>query len=217
MSSVVTRGTEWGGVSRVVRDTYILLSSTLLVTAAVTWATLGANLGMGAYLGSIIGSFALIFVIGRMRNSGWALVAIYAFAALEGVGLGPIISHYLRTPEGSAAVSEATFLTGAVFAGLSAYVHVTKKDFSAWAGMLFAGLIIVVVASIIGLFISSSAYQLTLAAMSAILFSGLILFDTSRIVRGGETNYILATLQLYLDVLNLFLALLRLLGGGDRR
>jgi modulator of FtsH protease len=123
----------------------------------------------------------------------------------------------MRTPTGATVVSEASLLTAAVFVSLSAYVHITKKDFSAWGGMLFTGLIVLIVASVIGLFfLSSSAYQLTLSAISAIIFSGFILFDTSRLVRGGETNYIMAALSLYLDVLNLFLDLLRLL-SSDRR
>jgi len=213
MSSIVSRETLGTGVSSVIKNTYRLLSATLFFTAVVAWSTQGLRLGMLAYLGCMIGSFALIFAIFRLKNSGLGLVALFAFAGLQGVGLGPVISHYLRTPEGSSAVSMASFLTGTVFVGLSAYVHVTKKDFSAWSGMLFAGLMLVVVASIVGIFVSSSAYQMTIAAVSALVFSGYILFDTSRIVLGGETNYILATLRLYLDVLNLFLSLLRLLGG----
>lgn len=201
--------------SNLIKNTYTLLSGTLFFTAGIAWISTDLHLGTLAYLGCFVGSFALIFAIDRMRNSALALLALAGFAALQGIGLGPLISHYLRTPDGSAAVSTAAFLTGAVFVGLSTYVHITKKDFSAWSGMLFAGLLVVVGASIIGLFVSSNAYQLTVAALSALVFSGFILFDTSRIVTGGERNYILATLRLYLDVLNLFISLLRLL--GDRR
>ncbi|BAP88031.1 putative uncharacterized protein [Burkholderiales bacterium GJ-E10] len=203
------------GVSKLVKNTYTLLSATLFITAGVAWESVGLHLSGGAYLVAMIASFAMIFAVFRTRNSAMGLVSLVGFAGLQGVCLGPLISMYLRTPGGSATVATAAFLTGAVFLALSAYVHVTKKDFSAWSGMLFAGLMVVVVSSLIGLFVSSSAYQLTVAALSAMVFSGYILFDTSRIVLGGETNYILATLQLYLDILNLFLSLLRLL--SDRR
>ncbi len=203
------------GVSKLVKNTYTLLSATLFITAGVAWESVGLQLSGGAYLVAMIASFAMIFAVFRTRNSAMGLVSLVGFAGLQGVCLGPLISLYLRAPGGSATVATAAFLTGAVFLALSAYVHVTKKDFSAWSGMLFAGLMVVVVSSVIGLFVSSSAYQLTVAALSAMVFSGYILFDTSRIVLGGETNYILATLQLYLDILNLFLSLLRLL--SDRR
>jgi len=202
--------------SRVLKNTYTLLSATLLFTAAVTWMTQGIRLSGGAYLGCVIGSFALLFVTMRLRNSGFGLLALFAFAGLEGVALGPIISMYAHAPDGSSTVALATGLTGAAFIGLSTYVRVSKRDFSAWGGMLFAGLLVVVVAGLANLFFHSAAASLALAAVSAILFSGYIIYDTSRIVSGGETNYIMATLSLYLDILNLFLALLRLLGGGRR-
>jgi modulator of FtsH protease len=130
---------------------------------------------------------------------------------LQGAGLGPAIASVLKTPHGSEAVAMASFLTASVFVGLSAYVHVTKKDFSAWGGMLFAGLLVVVVVSLVGRCIPSGAYHVTISAVSALVFCGYILYDTSRIVTGGETNYVMATLQLYLDGLNLFLDLLDLL------
>ena len=205
-----------GGISaesRVLKNTYTLLSGTLLFTAAVTWMTQGVRLSNLEYLGCIIGSFGLLFVTMRLRNSGLGLLALFGFAGLEGVALGPVISQYSHSPNGTSTVALAAGLTAAAFVGLSTYVRVTRKDFSAWGGMLFAGLLVVVVASLINLFVQSSAGEMALAAVTAILFSGYILFDTSRIVTGGETNYIMATLRLYLDILNLFLALLRLLGG----
>lgn len=213
MSILIDAGITRVGASRIVRNTYSLLSTTLLFTALVSWATMDVNLGFPIYIGALIGSFVLLFVIMKQRNSAMGLVALFGFAALEGVALGPTVSHYLKSPGGNEVVTEATFLTAAAFVGLSAYVHITRKDFSAWAGMLMTGLVVVVVASLIGFFIPSSAYQLMVASLSAIVFSGYILYDTSRLILGGETNYIMATLSLYLDVLNLFLALLRLLGG----
>jgi modulator of FtsH protease len=211
MTTLVSRSTVGIEVSNLIKNTYALLSASLLFTAAVSWAAMDLHLPLWAYLSCIIASFALIFGIYKARNSGLGILGLFIFAGLQGVALGPVISNVLKTPHGSEAVAMASFLTASVFVGLSAYVHLTKKDFSAWGGMLFAGLLVVVVASLIGLFISSSAYQLTISAVSALVFCGYILYDTSRIVTGGETNYIIATLKLYLDVLNLFLDLLNLL------
>jgi modulator of FtsH protease len=201
--------------ARVLKNTYTLLSATLLFTAAITWATQGVHIAPVAYLACVIGSFVLLFVTFRLQNSGLGVLALFGFAGLEGFALGPVISAYSHAPGGSSTVATAALLTGAAFIGLSAYVHITRKDFSAWAGMLFAGLLVVVVASLISMFFSSPATNMALAAVSSLLFCGYILFDTSRIIHGGETNYIMATVRLYLDILNLFLSLLRLL--GDRR
>jgi len=122
---------------------------------------------------------------------------------------------YLHTPQGSTTVAEAAGMTALAFLALSAYVHTTRKDFSAWSGMLFVGLVVVVIAGLIGIFIPSQAYQMALAGVSALLFCGYILYDTSDIIHGGETNYIIASMRLYLDILNLFLSLLRLLSRRD--
>ena len=215
MNTLVSRSTVRTEVSNLIKNTYALLSASLLFTAAVSWVAMDLHLPLWASLACVIASFALIFGIYKVRNSGLGVLGVFIFAGLQGVGLGPVISNVLKTPHGSEAVAMASFLTASVFVGLSAYVHVSKKDFSAWGGMLFAGLLVVVVASLIGLFISSSAYHLTISAVSALVFCGYILYDTSRIVTGGETNYVIATLRLYLDVLNLFLNLLNLL--SERR
>jgi|SRR5450631_69870 len=201
--------------SRVLKNTYTLLSGTLLFTAGVTWVTQDIHLSPFAYLGSIIGSFVLLFATMRLRNSAMGLLALFGFAGLEGLSLGPTINFYLHTPQGSTTVAEASGLTALAFVALSAYVHVSRKDFSAWSGMLFVGLIVVVVASLVGLFIPSQAYQMAIAGLSALLFCGYILYDTSDIIHGGETNYIMASMRLYLDILNLFMSLLRLLSRRD--
>ena len=143
------------------------------------------------------------------------LLALFGFAGLQGLSLGPIIHMYLHMPSGSTTVAEAAGMTALAFVALSAYVHITRKDFSFMGGMLFVGLIIVVVASLIGMFVSSQALQLTIAAVSALIFCGYILYDTSDIIHGGETNYIVATMRLYLDIINLFLDLLQLLSRRD--
>lgn len=201
--------------SRVLKNTYTLLSATLLFTAGITWMTQDIHLSPLAYIGSIIGGFIMLFVTLRLRNSAMGLLALFGFAGLEGLSLGPVINAYLHTPNGSTTVAEASGLTALAFLALSAYVHVTRRDFSALRGMLFVGLVIVVIASIVGLFVPSQAFQMAIAGVSAILFCGYILYDTSEIIHGGETNYILASMRLYLDILNLFMSLLRLLSRRD--
>jgi modulator of FtsH protease len=212
---IVQSGYADSAESRVLKNTYTLLSATLLFTAGITWLTQDIRLSPVAYLGSVIGSFVLLFVTMRLRNSAMGLLALFGFAGLEGLSLGPIISFYLHSPNGSSTVAQASGLTALAFVALSGYVHVTRKDFSALRGMLFVGLIVVVVASLVGIFVPSQAYQMAIAGVSAILFCGYILYDTSEIVHGGETNYIMATMRLYLDILNLFLSLLRLLSRRD--
>jgi modulator of FtsH protease len=201
--------------SRVLKNTYTVLAATLMFTAGITWMTQGIALSPLAYLGSIIGSFALLFLTLRLRNSAMGLLALFGFAGLEGLSLGPTINFYLHTPNGSATVADAAGLTALAFLSLSAYVHATRKDFSALGGMLFVGLIVLLVASLVGLFIPSQAYQMAIAGVSALIFCGYILYDTSEIIHGGETNYIIAAMRLYLDIINLFLDLLRLLSRRD--
>lgn len=213
--TIVQRDYDATSQSRVLKNTYTLLAGTLLFTAGITWVTQDTTLSPWAYLGSIIGSFALLFVTMRLRNSALGLLALFGFAGLEGFSLGPTINFYLHTPNGSATVADASGLTALAFVALSAYVHISRKDFSAWSGMLFVGLVVVVVASVIGLFVPSQAYQMALAGVTALLFCGYILYDTSEIIHGGETNYIMAAMRLYLDILNLFLSLLRLLSRRD--
>jgi modulator of FtsH protease len=209
--TIVRRGEGLSAESRVLKNTYSLLSATLLFTAAITWGTQVLRMPPLVYLGTIIGGFGLLFATMRLRNSGYGLLALFAFAGLQGFSLGPVINFYLRTANGATTVAEASGMTALAFGCLSAYVHLSRKDFSAWSGMLFAGLIVVVVGSLVGLFLPSQAYQLALAGVSALLFCGYILYDTSAILHGGETNYIMATMRLYLDIVNLFLSLLRLL------
>jgi len=201
--------------SRVLKNTYTLLAATLLFTSGVTWVTQDMLMPGWVYIASMIGSFVLLFATIGLRNSGLGLLALFGFAGLQGLSMGPMIRFYLHAPGGPATVADAAGLTGIAFLALSAYVHVTRRDFSAMRGMLFVGLIMVVVASIIGIFVPSQAYQMALAGVCALLFCGYILYDTSAIVLGGETNYIIAAMRLYLDILNLFQSLLQLLSRRD--
>ena len=215
LESIVQRSYAQSAETKVLKNTYTVLAATLLLTAGVTWTTQGILMPGWVYLVGMVGSFVLLFVTMGLRNSALGLLALSGFAALEGFCLGPVINAYLHTPNGASTVANASGLTALAFLSLSGYVHLSRRDFSALRGMLFVGLIVVVVASIVGLFIPSQAYQLTIAAVSSLLFCGYILYDTSEIIHGGETNYIMAAMRLYLDILNLFMSLLRLLSRRD--
>ena len=202
---------ESTNTTALVRNTYMLLGMTLVWSAAlsvvgtqIAWSTLGM-------IACMVAGFGALFATMYLRNSVWGLAAVFGFTGLMGLSLGPTLTHYLAMPNGGSLVSQAVGLTALVTFGLSAYVVKSGRDFSRWGGFLFAGLITVLIASIAAIFIP--AMQAAVASASALLFSGFILFDTSRLVRGEEDNYIMATVSMYLNILNLFLALLRLLGG----
>ena len=204
--------------NKVLKNTYLLLGMTLAfsaVTAGVSMA-MGLSHGMGLVL-SLVG-FGLLFVVNRMADTSKGLLAIFAFTGVMGAALGPMLNHYLSMPGGPALVMQALGGTALVFFGLSAYALTTRKDFSFMGGFLIVGLLIAVVASIANIFLGIPALSLTISSAIVLIMSGLILFDTSRIIHGGETNYIRATVSLYLNIYNLFvhmLSLLTALGGDD--
>jgi FtsH-binding integral membrane protein len=154
-----------------------------------------------------------------LRNSAWGVVALLGFTFLAGLFLGPILQFALHLKNGAQLIGMAAVGTGIIFGSLATLATVSKRDFSFMGKFLFIGLIMLIVASLANLFLQIPAMQLTIAAIAVLIFSGFILFDVSRIVRGGETNYVMATLALYLDVYNLFINLLQLLMAfaGDRR
>ncbi|GAB2661000.1 Bax inhibitor-1/YccA family protein [Vibrio panuliri] len=154
----------------------------------------------------------LFFALPKSINSSMGIVWTFVFTTLMGGALGPMLTYYASIANGPAIIAQALGLTGMVFLGLSAYTITSKKDFSFMRNFLFAGLIIVIVAALINIFVGSTLGQLAISSMSALLFSGFILFDTSRIVRGEETNYVSATISMYLNILNLFTSLLSILG-----
>ena len=166
---------------------------------------------------TLIGYFGLLFLTTKLRNSVWGFASVFALTGFMGLTLGPIINHYLSMSNGSDIVMQALGGTALVFFGLSAYALTTRKDFSYMGGFLFVGLLVAVVASIANIFLGIPALSLTISAAIVMIMSGLILFDTSRIINGGETNYIRATVSLYLDIYNLFIHLLALLSAfsGD--
>ena len=205
------------GTNKVLKNTYMLLGLTLLFSAVTAGISMAVGLGQGAALILMLVGFGLLFVVNRTADSSKGLLAIFAFTGVMGASIGPMLNFYLAMPNGPALVMQALGGTAVVFFGLSAYALTTRKDFSYMGGFLMVGLLVAVVAMIANIFLAIPALSLTISAAVVMIMSGLILFDTSRIIYGGETNYIRATVSLYLNIYNLFIHLLHLLTamGGD--
>lgn len=195
---------------RVIRNTYQLLALSTCVAGVGAGVSLLAGFGpLAGIVFTLLGLLPLLY-LQKHRNTAAAVPAMLTFTGLSGLGLGPTLNHYLSLPGGSSIVLSAAVITTAVTLALTAYVHKTGKDFTRMGGFLFAGLIVVLLASIAALFVP--AMQAGVSAVAALLFSGFILFDTSRLMRGEEDNYVMAACSMYLNVLNLFLSILQLLG-----
>ncbi|MFY7863902.1 Bax inhibitor-1/YccA family protein [Roseateles sp.] len=201
-------------VARVLRNTYALLSMTLLFSAAVAAAGVAFKLPAPGLILTLIATFGLLFGIHKLQNSGWAIPAVFALTGFMGYSLGPVLAKSLSLPGGAQTVMLALAATGATFLALSSYVLATKRDFSFMGGFLFAGMVIAILAGLGAVFLQIPALGLAVSAMVALLSAGLILFETSRIVNGGETNYVMATVGLFLSIFNLFTSLLALFGFG---
>lgn len=198
--------------NKLMRNTYALLSMTLLFSGAMAGIAIVTNAAPMGLLG-LVGMFALLFILQAARNSVWSLPLVFAFTGFMGYSLGPIVNYYLGMAGGGQIVATAMSMTGIIFLGLSAYAISSKRDFSWMGGMLIAGLLVVIVAAILGIFFHIPGLQLAISAVVVMLMSGFILFDTSRMVNGGETNYVMMTVSLYLNIYNLFTALLHLVGA----
>ncbi len=212
--SVVTRRSDESILStnKVLKNTYLLLSMTLIFSAVMAGVSIQLNfppLHWAIQLGGMIG---LLMLTNVFKNSAIGLLCVFAFTGFMGLTAGPTINLYLSFfSNGPELVMTAAGGTGVIFLALSGYVLTTRKDFSFMGGFLFVGLIVMVVASLANLFFQVAAVQLALSAASILLFSGYILYDTSRIIHGGETNYLMATVQLFLDIYIMFMNLLNLL------
>lgn len=200
--------------ARVLRNTYALLAMTLLFSAAVAAAGVALKLPAPGLLLTLGATFGLLFAIHKLQNSGWAIPAVFALTGFMGYSLGPVLAKSLALPGGAQTIMLALAATGATFLALSSYVLTTKKDFSFMGGFLFAGMVIALLAGLGAVFLQIPALGLAVSAMVALLSAGLILFETSRIVNGGETNYVLATVGLFVSIFNLFTSLLALFGFG---
>lgn len=198
--------------NKVLRNTYMLLGLTLLATAATAGIAMLVQLPAWTALVSMIAAFIMIFVVNKTADSAKGIAMIFIFSALMGLALGPMLSSYLKLASGPALVFQAFAGTAVIFFSLSAYALTTRKDFSFMGGFLFVGLILALIAVIANIFLAIPALSLALSAVIILIMSGFILFDTSRIIHGGETNYIRATIGLYLNIYNIFVHLLSLLG-----
>ena len=199
--------------NKLIRNTYVLLSLTLLFSAltASLAVALRASPGMGllCFAGAIL---MLWFVLPRFANSVHGLWLTFAITGLFGFGLGPSLMYYLAAPNGPQMVATALAGTGVIFLALSGYALTTRKDFSFMGGFLICGLLVVFGAILVNIFVAIPALSLAIAAIGMLIFSGFILYDTSRMVHGGETNYIHATIGLYVSIINIFQFLLMFLG-----
>ncbi len=203
-------------VARVLRNTYALLSLTLLWSAGVAATGVALALPAPGLILTLAGFFGLLFAIHKMQNSVWALPLVFALTGFMGYTLGPMLTHTLALPGGAQTIVTALTATGATFVALSAYVLTTKRDLSFMGGFLFAGIVVAIMLALGAMFFQMPGLALAVSGLVALLSVGLILFETSRIVNGGETNYVLATVGLYVSVFNLFTSLMSLLGmGGD--
>ena len=204
-------------INKVLKNTYMLLGMTLAWSAVCAGISMAMNLSHLAALVMTIVAFVLLFVVNKQADKASGIFWIFAFTGLLGASLGPILNVYAGLPNGGSLIMQALGGTALIFFSLSAYALTSKKDFSFMGGFLMVGLIVVLVASIANIFFQVPAISLATSAAIIMIMSGLILFDTSRIIHGGETNYIRATVSLYLNIYNIFVNLLQLLGvfGGD--
>lgn len=204
--------------NKMLRNTYLLLSLTLLFSAGTAGAAMVFNLPHPGLIMTMIGYFGLLFLTSKFSNSAWGLVFVFALTGFMGLTLGPILNMYLHAfSNGHELIMTALGGTGVIFLGLSAYALTTRKDFSFIGGFLMVGILVAFLAGLGAVLFSIPALSLAVSAMFILLMSGMILFQTSQIIHGGESNYILATVSLYVSIYNLFLSLLQLLGAfsGD--
>ncbi len=200
--------------NRVLRNTYWLLALTLMFSAGVAALAAGLRLPHPGIVVTLVGYFGLLFLTTRLRDSGWGLVSVFGLTGFMGYTLGPIISRYLALPDGHQVVMMAMGGTAAIFLGLSAYATASRRDFSFMGGFLMTGIIVAFLAGLAAIFFAVPALALTVSAIFVLLMAGLILYQTSQIIHGGETNYLMATVTLYVSIFNLFTSLLHLLGIG---
>lgn len=203
--------------NKVLKNTYLLLSATLIFSAIMAAVSVAINMPHPGLLISLGGMFGLLYLTHKFKNSAMGLVFVFAFTGFLGLLLGPMLNIYLESvPNGGQLILTALGATGLIFLSLSAYVLTTGKDMSFMGGFLMIGLFGLVGVVILGFFVNLSAFQMAISAGFVLLMSGFILFDTSRIIHGGETNYITATIGLYLNIYIMFQHLLMLFGmGGD--
>jgi len=210
-----TTGSLTAGVieNRVLRNTYTLLALTLGFSALTAGISIALNLPHPGLLLTLAGYFGLLYLTTRFRNSSTGLLMVFALTGFMGYTLGPILNAYLGLPNGGQLVMTAFAGTGIVFLALSGYALISRRDFSFMGGFLMIGILVGFLAGLAAIVFGLSGLALAVSAMFVLLMSGLILYETGNIIHGGETNYIMATVTLYVAIYNLFTSLLHLLGA----
>ena len=200
--------------NKLIRNTYILLSLTLLFSAMTAGISMALNLPSMGLLITLGGYFGLLYLTSALRNSIWGLAAVFALTGFMGLTLGPFLNAYLQYfSNGGQLVMLALGGTGVIFLGLSGYALSSRKDFSFMGGFIMVGILVAFLAGLCAAIFSIPALALAVSAIFILLMSGLILYQTSEMIHGGETNYIMATITLYVAIFNLFTSLLHLLGA----
>ncbi len=202
--------------NKVVRNTYMLLSMTLLFSALAAAASMALKLPHPGLVLTLVGYFGLLFLTTKFRDRALGLAFVFALTGFMGYTLGPILNAYLALPNGAQVVMTAMGGTAAIFLGLSGYALASRRDFSFMGGFLTVGILVAFLAGLGAVFFDMHGLSLAVSVMFVLLMSGLILYETSNIIRGGETNYIMATVTLYVSIFNLFTSLLHLLGFAGR-
>ena len=213
--STFSRTTESAlATNKVLRNTYILLSMTFIFSAVMAYVSVISGIRVINPLIFIVFAYGLMFLTHALQNSPWGLAAVFAFTGFMGYALGPLLNACLtQFHNGPQLIATALGGTGIIFFGLSAYALITRTNFSYLAGFLFAAMMVVMLAVIASIFFALPALQLMISAAFMLISSGLILFQTSEIIHGGERNYIAATVSLYVSIYNLFISLLNLLSS----
>lgn len=219
VTALGNRGESVLATNKVLRNTYLLLGLTFMFSAFTAYMSYATHARPMNILLMLVGVYGLMFLTQTLRNSPWGILAVFAFTGFLGYTLGPILNSYIANySNGHQLIATALGGTGMIFFALSGYALTTRKDFSFLSGFLFVAIMVALLAMIAGIFFQTPALQLAISAMFVLISSGLILFQTSEIIHGGETNYISATVTLFVSIYNLFLSLLQLLGAfsGNR-
>lgn len=202
-------------MNKVLRNTYALLSMTLLFSAAIAGISMANNWPHPGFMITLGGYFGLLFLTAKLRNSGWGILSVFALTGFMGATLGPILNMYLyRFGNGSEIIMMALGGTGVIFLAMSGLALTSKRDFSFMGKFLMIGILVAFFAGIANIFLGIPALGLAVSSMFVLLMAGLILYQTQQIIQGGETNYIMATVTLFVSLFNLFTSLLHLLGMG---
>jgi modulator of FtsH protease len=200
-------------INKVLRNTYLLLSATLIFSGIIAATSMMLRLPHPGILVTLGGYFGLLFLTTKFRNSSAGILCVFALTGFMGYTLGPILNSYLSIPNGGQIIMTAMGGTGAIFLALSAYALTSKRNLSFIGGFLMVGILVAFLAGLAAVFLNIPALSLAVSAMFVLLMSGLILYQTSSIIHGGETNYIMATVTLFVSIFNLFTSLLHLLGA----